>query len=284
MSTAPLAAGMILVGVLSMGTAAAAADKAPSLQDIVMRLSRTALLFRDTALEFTCRESISWTGRGKPGKENFEYVFVYDEENGFQDYRTERFFGKRRSAPAPVDPERYGVPVFLRSAYLWIFVFRESRQPYHRYRIVGEEEVLGVPAVQIEFEPIPPYREKINDWFGTAWVDPEMGQLLKVVAYRPGHYHAMKKLETYGTGGSLGASEIEFQAVTTLFTEEKNGLRFPGKVIVERTLFRWAERSRRPRKKIVLRVEQSYRKYQFFSVRTSAEIRAHIRGETDLGD
>ena len=68
----------------------------------------------------------------------------------------------------------------------------------------------------------------------------------------------------------------EYETVTTLFTEEKNGLRFPGKVVLDHSSYHW-DKGRAsdvpPRKRTQILVEQTYRKYQFFSVRTTEEIR-----------
>ena len=254
-------------------TERAVAAEAPRLEPLLNRLARSAMLFRDTALHFACRETITWSGVGmKPGTEGFEYVFVHDDAEGFRDYRTPVFHGKRHSAPREVKPEEYGVPTHLRSAYLWIFAFRESRQALHRYRILGMEEVLGVSAVKIEFEPLPPYRPGVNDWFGVAWVEPELGQLLKVVAYRPEDHAAKENLGAYSVAGLVDEVTVEYQTVTTLYTEERNGLRFPGQVTLDHSRYRLGA----VRKRKLLEVQQHYRKYQFFSVRTDQEIRGFI--------
>ncbi len=86
----------------------------PSLDVILGRLSRSAELFRDAALQFTSEEKISWRGIGmSPGTEMLEYHFVHDAQRGFEDYRTARFFGNRQSVPAEVVPSDLGVPMFL---------------------------------------------------------------------------------------------------------------------------------------------------------------------------
>ena len=277
----PRASVVLLVVGLVLAMAPAAAqnkDAAPSLEVLLGRLSRTASLFRDTALEFGCREIISWRGFGRPRKETFEYVFVYDDKEGFKDYRTVPFVGKRSKIPEEVSPGDYGVPRYLRSAYLWIFAFRSSRQGLHHYRMVGEEEVLGVQAVQIAFEPIQPYQKNVNDWFGVAWVDPELGQLLKVVAYEPKEYEKKHDFEAQRAGRMIDRGTAQYETITTLFTEEKNGLRFPGQVVFDSSIYQW-QRGRgfgEPSKSTELRVEQRYRNYRFFSVRTADEIRGHI--------
>ena len=294
----------IVLALLMPGTATAGdSEDADELKTILQRMARTASLFRDTALRFACREKITWRGSGQPGRATFEYVFVYDDQKGFQDYRTAPFIGKRRKAPKEISPDDEGVPWYLRSAYLWVFVFRDSRQLLHHYRITGEEEVLGVPAVKIEFEPILPIRAKLNDWYGTAWVDPRLGQLLKIVAYSPQDYKTKSLWEDYRAANITDETRATFGTITTLFTEEHNGLRFPGKVTLEHARYigqrdRNADEIRAKKRTLpdgpqvaekkrvggsrtmtLLRVVQTYRNYEFFSVRTADEIEDFILGK-----
>ncbi|MGD8377377.1 MAG: hypothetical protein PVF68_14695 [Acidobacteriota bacterium] len=292
-------AGLVLAAAITAGASPAPPDGVVLLH----RLSRTAELFRDAALRFTCRETISWSGRAiQPGGEAFEYLFVYDEDEGFRDYRTpvSRLGGKH--APTEVSPLERGVPRYLSNAYLWIFAFRESRWNLHHYRVLGVEKVDGVQTTKVEFEPVPPYRDGLNDWFGVAWVDPELGQLVKVVAQRPVDYETRRKLDEVRKAELVDEVEAVFEVITTRFTEEKNGLRFPGVVEIDQSRYRWdagtlagrslrrfrwrvfreaaGEEDVRPVKRVkLLEVRQRYRDYRFFSVRTSDEIREFIRGE-----
>ena len=288
---------LLICAGLALALPAPVRAEAPSLEVLLGRLSRTAELFRDTTLQFACTEKIRWRGAGEPGNAAFEYVFVYDDEEGFKDYRTVPFLGKRRKAPPEVLPADHGVPWFLRSAYLWIFTFRESRQSLHHYRILGEEEVLGIKAVMIEFEPIPPMRPKVNDWYGIAWVDPALGQLLKVVAFEPDDYQTKRDFDNTVRGNMVDEVEAEYSSVTTVFTEKRNGLRFPGEVVLEHARHRWRKKPEEvktvyqreqgryilreqpsgiPRRWVLFRVEQIYSNYQFFSVRTAEEVRDYI--------
>ena len=269
---------LLVLAALTTPTESASAEDDKDLEALLDRLSRTASLFRDFALNFVALETIQWSGMGiDPGSETYEYVFVHDEQE-FRDFRTTTYLGKRRSVPAERDPEDRGVPRYLRSAYLWILTFHEKRQPLHRYRILGEEDVDGRRAVMISFEPLPPVEAKVNDWHGVAWVDPELGQLLKVVAQEPAEREARRQLEQHREAGLVDAAEAEFETITTLFTEEKNGLRFPSKVILERARYVWEKdrKSGKTRRKVTLRVVQTYRKYRFFSVQTVDEIRGYI--------
>ena len=240
----------------------------------------------------------------RPGGTRFEYLLVYDEKEGFRDFRTAVSVGPRQSVPREINPRERGVPVFLEDAYLWIFVFRESRQPLHRYRILGTEEVLGIRATKVAFEPIPPYRYDVNNWVGAAWVDPALGQLLKVVAQRPFDYELNWDPESLPPDERTDEVRDYFEVITTWYTEEKNGLRFPGRVELDQSRYLWRSEGLSPRdieklrrkvfeewsagdgrsrvkKRKLLEVEQKYYDYEFFSVRAAAEIGDFIlSGET----
>ena len=105
--------------------------------------------------------------------------------------------------------------------------------------------------------------------------------------------------EDFRTANITDEARAEFGTITTLFTEERNGLRFPGKVTLEHARYRGTrdastdgvlgkkltrqdghliekEKRGEARKIVILRVEQTYRNYQFFSVRTADEIKSYI--------
>jgi hypothetical protein len=70
------------------------------------------------------------------------------------------------------------------------------------------------------------------------------------------------------------------QQIITDFGVEKNGLRLPSKVRIELDRYRVVERREllTTKKYKLSRVEQTYTNYQFFNVRTTAEIRAIVDG------
>jgi hypothetical protein len=74
----------------------------------------------------------------------------------------------------------------------------------------------------------------------------------------------------------------EIDTVVTEFTVVKNGMRFPGKVTIDRVVSTvlGGEREWRTRDRKVYHVTQEYSRYEFFSVRTEDEIR-RIVAETD---
>ena len=277
-----LVGGLILFLSPALAAQTVAEDETPVLSALLERLSRVAFLFHDGALEFTCDEKIVWEGPGyKDGRASFEYIFAHDDQGELEDYRTRVSVRKRKKAPREVEPQKQGVPSYVRSAYLWILTFHESRHPFHTYRTVGEEVIDDVPTVKIAFDPIPPYRDRFNDWFGTAWIDPETAQIVRLVAYRPEDEEVRRRLEEFRDGGELEREWYELRTITTDFTETKNGLRFPGSIRIEKATY-WGRNRKRleDHKKVLLEVEQTFTKYRFFSVRSEGEIRGFIQDGT----
>src|SRR4030095_16819293 len=121
-SRAPIACGGWLVLLVASGAtqAPAGTQAAPSLEELLQGMDRASYLYLDTALRFACTETIVEAGTGTKPVHRFEYLFVYDKEHGFQDYRMLRL-GKDR---LPVNPADFGVGLFLERAYLCGFLFK----------------------------------------------------------------------------------------------------------------------------------------------------------------
>jgi hypothetical protein len=256
----------------------------PRLEETLDHLSRAAGLYRDSALRFSCDEEIAGSGLG--GKTyRFEYIYVYSSSRGFKDYRTDP--AARR--PREIDLNAYRIPQFLRRAYSWIFVFGEAARKHHRYTIVGEDVAFGRAALKLAFEPIPPFKRDMNEWFGTAWIDSETFQLLKVEALHRDEHRKQKEFEAdlarSSTRHPRGRKKrYHIERVSTEFSFEKNGMRFPGKVVITLTeLAIPGEDGATPfDESPVYRIEQTYANYRFFSVRTLDEIQAIVSGPSRL--
>jgi VWFA-related protein len=251
-------------------------------EQILARLANVSLLYRDNALRFTCDETILSGGRGSPVLHKFRYLYRYSEsEQMLQDFRLPRrgLDPDELSDAGQVQLDTYGLPVFLLRAYSWIFIFHEDNQPLYRYDLRGEDEALHRPAWRIDFEPIPPIRSSYNDWFGSAWIDRETYQLLLVEARRPDDHEREALLQSMlqtvresGRGGYAGT--IPILSYTTEFDVEKNGMRFPGRSLIDKVDFeiRGGKVVERP----VFHVSQTYKRYRFYNVRTAEEIRAIV--------
>ncbi len=258
-------------------------DASPILQRTLDRLAGVARLYKDNALRFTCDESVLFSGRGAPVHRRFRYVYRYS--NGvLLDYRTERG-AEPAEAGLETDFAEYGIPVVLLRAYSWVFLFEKGTRDAYRFAYAGEDTVLDRPAHIIGFEPIPPHDEARTAWSGKAWVDQESSQLLLVEAMRPQDRHQQQLLdaEVARTPEPTDPAERGTFTITrysTVFDVVKNGMRFPGEVVIERIdhVVGDAPDEGRIRSEPVFRMAQTYKGYRFFAVRSAAEIREIVGG------
>jgi len=265
----------VLVLVVCAALAAGEPPARASLQQILLGLDRASDLYLDTALRFACTEKVVEWDLGSPKVHKFEYLFVYDNSRGFQDYRMVVSKGQRQ----PANPVGLGVRLFLERPYMWVLVFNRTRQDKYHYQILGTENIGGIQTVQVRFEPIAPYKESVNDWFGTAWIDPSRYQIVRVEAMKTEDFEEQKRLEedekdkTLPPGEGLGRS-YRIQRVSTDFTVLKNGMRFPGKAKVVSTLYYLPKRPKGPNPEVISEGHstQTYSKYRFYGVRTFEEV------------
>jgi hypothetical protein len=262
---------------LAAAAVAGAGVPAPPNLDTVLRgLDRASYLYLDAALRFACDEKIVERNPGRRIAHRFEYLFVYDETHGFQDYR----MVVRKGTREPANPTALGVGRFLERAYMWVLIFNRTRQPRHGYELLGFDKVRDLPALKVHFEPIPPFQKSINDWFGTAWVDPETFQILKVVARQAADEEEWRLLqhdreETIPDSNPGPARSYRVNVVTTEFTVVKNGMRFPGRAEIVSALYYLPHDRRSPEPQEISQgiSEQFYSNYRFYGVRTSEEVR-----------
>ncbi|MGH7341118.1 MAG: hypothetical protein ACREKH_11555, partial [Candidatus Rokuibacteriota bacterium] len=275
----PVAAG---VAAALVAPAEVAPPSRPSLEALLARLDKVASLYRDGALKFACDETITYTPAGqRPEVHRLEYIYVYDDRRDLIDYRTERRRPRPGVEPKPVDLGRSDLPVFVSRAYSWVFTFERKKQPLHRFTMLDDAKALGRQAHVIRFEPIPPYQEDINDWFGTAWIDRESLQVLRVEAMKADQLAEKQRFERHRAaprpeGAQDRTTFYSFSEIATDFTVEKNGMRFPGLVTIQRQKREIKEANwyKYDRQLAGYTVTQRYDDYQFFGVRTVAEIRA----------
>lgn len=257
---------------------------ARTLDATLVRLARVAELYRDNALGFACEESIVYSGT-ENGHISFAYLFIRDERGKFRDYRT----WKTGKGGQEVDPRDYGVPRYLESAYLWAFVFRSDRQPLYRYELLSEETVGDRTAVVIQFLPRDLIRKGLNDWAGYARVDRDTTQLLEFEAYTPDNWK--KKLRrdadvamAPNRNSQSNTRAYDVERIVTAFGFEKNGMRFPSHVEITttRSLIEPGVIHEAVWQSTLRKVTQDYARFEFFSVRSTDEIRRFVDGEGAL--
>jgi hypothetical protein len=257
-----------------------------TVDQILDRLGRLAVLYRDQALQFTCDERIDYEDSANRHEiHDFEYIYVYDEARGFLDYRTLPHAGVKKGAPPPeVDPATYRLPFFVRRAYSWIFIFEPGKERMYRYTVEGPETIHGRRAWRVRFEPIPPYQQDLNDWAGTAWVDGEDSQLLRIEAQKVDQRERKLEFERLLSGADPikdHAGEIySFWEVVTDFKEQRNDLAFPAAIVTTRRqcTAKPGGRGIKSRCSPVYTVNQTYSNYRFFSIRTREEIHEFLSG------
>jgi hypothetical protein len=253
------------------------------------RLARVAELYRDAALGFACRETITYRG-AETGRIEFAYIFIHDEKGRFRNFRTWRTGTTKEQRGSEVDPRDYNVPQFLESAYLWAFIFRADRQPLHEFFGLGTEVALDRPALKIGFRPKGKVRAGLNDWTGIAWIDPATSQILKVQAWSPEAWNRKVArdadlTDAPGRPSSWESEPYDIETFMTEFSIVKNGMRFPGRVTIDRSISTvlGGVRERSTRDHEVLHVVQEYSDYEFYSVRTTGEIERFVAGTGALG-
>lgn len=280
---------VVLVALAALGQPAAVDDY--ELGDLLSRLDRVASLYRDNALKFSCREKIVYRPSllNKKAHQNarqgagglilkLEYIYEYNDEGHLSDYRTRR--GSKKKVHDEVDPADLGVPLSLKRAYSWVFIFERAKWRMYDYTIEGHEQALGRDAIRMAFSPIEPITHDLNDWYGTAWIDEKTSQLLRVSAMKANQWDEKERLEQDFSSGDDSAEVYEFASIQTEFTVEENGMRFPGEVEINNSRYRIRRvgARRTTEEEPVYRVSQSYRNYRFFGVKTYDQIRQIVAG------
>jgi hypothetical protein len=257
--------------------------KDPEVGPVLGRLAGLALLYSDTALRFSCRETI----KDSPGgTHRFEYIYVYGQDGRFSDYRTRA--GSRSGKEVSLADAH--LHRWLGQAYSWAFLFGRKRWDHFHYELQGDDAALDRPAVRLRFEPVGSIEKDVNDWNGTAWIDRETSQILRVEAFTPDDFDRRTRFEALlandlEPGAGAGTRTFFIESVGTAFAVMKNGMRFPSEVKIERSRFTVPGRGGRPfDTMLVFRVLQTYTDYRFFSVRTADEIRSILsRASAEAG-
>ena len=312
----------LLIAALQLSTPASALEQTqPSLQadsaagtvamDVLLeRMARVAELYNDNALRFSCGEEITYTHFSPSGKVldrrryDLQYLYTYAQDSeapadaegarggGLEDYRTILDEQASDGTYREIQLEELALPNYLKRAYSWAFLFEEARQARYQFEIVGEENLHGVDALVLKFDPIPPYVRTVNDWFGKVWIDKASFQLLRVEA------NSSDALTDDGPAVEEEEERDVYRAqtftvtrITTDFAIEKNGMRFPSHAVLTANVTRrLAEdanllaaiigdtREFDGEVRTVFRVDQTYDDYRFFNVRSETEIRDRVMG------
>jgi len=262
----------------------------PLLEELLAGLGRAAQLSIDNALRFTCRETITHFAAAGRRRLEFDYIYVPGSDGRLvADYRLphrrrKARRGARGRASRPVSLAGYGLPGVLERPYMWVLFFDPSLQQsgLYSYRLAGRSTVLGREAVGLAFAPELPLRGDVGHWYGTAWIDGETFQLLRVdavpAAEQPKKLRFEQDLRRAGAGAGRHRSSHMLQQVSTEFGVLRGELRLPSRVTLRRSRFEvWSDVDGVGLEEFpVFRVRQSYTDYRFFGVTTAEEMRPRL--------
>lgn len=303
-------ATLVAAGLISSPGVRAVEPAGQDFGEILSTLGRLSELYADSALSFTCVERITQTRFRSLDRidtrasHTFDYFYVFNTVEdvaasdgqlrvGLRDYRTKPGVAADGEADH-VNPADLGL-AHLSRAYSWIFIFGEEVRSSVIFIQESDDTVMGREAHVIGFEPKLPIRIGANDWSGRAWVDKETLQLLRVEAVTSAEYleQSRRRAANRTVGGrdrSMNGDLYGFTHAEVEFGIEKNGLRFPSRAMLTGTLVRLEEDDydsyraavsefvdRGIKMNRTFRVEQTYRDYRFFSVRTAIEVERHLR-------
>lgn len=280
-----------------------------SVDVLLERMARVAELYSDNALMFSCDEEITYTHFAASGRVQdrrrydlqYMYTYVQDSESptqtgapfggGLADYRTILDEDAGDGTYREIQLEELELPNYLKRAYSWAFLFEESRQGRYEFEVLGEESVHGADALILGFDPIPPYVRTVNDWFGKVWIDKESFQILRVEANSSDALTDEAEEVEEQEQDVYRAQTFTVTRITTDFAFEKNGMRFPSHAVLTADVsHRLAEEANLlaaitgdteeydREVRTVFRVDQTYKGYRFFNVRSETEIREAVMG------
>ncbi len=252
-----VAAVLVLTVSPAAPDATVAAD--PTLPQALDHLRRLAQRYEDSALRFTCDETIhnhSHTGRKDY---SFRYIYRRRDDGSLDDYR------QPASKRGPQSLDEAPLPSALQRAYSWIFLFDPSHAPYYDYSLAGTKMVDERTAIGIRAHPGEPRIEGINDWVATAWICKETGDLLKVEAISFDD-HAYREAREQSMRHPNGPDRnYSFTELTTVFDMTRGNLSLPSEVQLLGLTYH--KQDLKPRRDFLVR--QIYLNCRFYKVTTS---------------
>jgi hypothetical protein len=200
---------------------------------------------------------------GKVSK--FKNSFVYD----YQCIRAERVLTEKRTLLKEGKEER-NVPnaklelsglVYFNNLLSPINLFGERSQPDFDYRVVGKEKFEKKPVLVVEAKLKAGVIEP-KCLLGKAWIDPGTADILKM------------ELTQKPTGGLEVFAKREAQydrklrlTLRTEFSAEKNGIRFPSRLLIEEAYL-----NKMGRAYVRSKTNVVYSNFKFFTVETESRI------------
>jgi len=264
------------------------ADSAPQAQLSALLAKAAAYCQRleSSAFDFVCREEISETINPSldvdkkaplvdPGWKSpkpttgatftistvrkIKHRFVYDYQcvragRTIREMRTQlEENGKKKVVPNA--ELKTSVVVFGTALLGPVGLFGERFQPDYDFMIAGEDKIGKRNVIVIDARP-KPGAPPTRNLYGKAWIDPATGDILKIEwsESRVGRFDIFERRgKLYGRTPRL--------IITSEFSAEKNGIRFPSRLSIEEAYLNDAGRAT-----VRSRTEVVYRDFKFFTV------------------
>ncbi len=195
----------------------------------------------------------------------FKNSFVYD----YQCLRADRVITEKRTllregAEARNEPDaklKLSGFVYYKNLLSPINLFGERSQPDYEYNIVGREkfEKRRVLVVEAKLKADLPERRCLS---GKAWVDPATADILKMELIQ----EPTGGLEIFAKRESQYKRKLRL-TLRTEFRAEKNGIRFPSRIVIEEAYL-----NNQGRAFIRSKTEVKYKDFKFFTVATESHI------------
>ncbi len=282
------------------GTSSAPIAPRRGAAQLLRRLDRLAGIYQADTLSFTARETIietthvySAAAEQVAARANFrrvtEFEYVHGQGDAVPGEATNGFRRQLGPPAAAADVtavaavakilDGFELNELLSDAYSWPALFSApSGQPTYRYELAGRDTALGRPALLLAFRPATETPSDTREWFGTAWIDAETFQILRVHALARADYAEKVRFVSALTNSETGGDFV-FTEITTDFWEEMNGLRFPGQVTIVRNRYRVTPNAIQPYETLPLvEVTQTYIDYHFLAIPSQEEIHRLIFG------
>jgi hypothetical protein len=187
------------------------------------------------------------------------FMYVYDYQcirtgNLIQEKRTllEENGVKKRVSGAVL---KTSVVVFGNALLSPVGFFGKENQAFFNYAIGGKSKIEGRQTIAIEVKPKPEAPEN-KRFFGNAWIDPTTAKILKIEwnENQVGNYSVFeKRAERYLRSPRL--------TIMSEFSTEKNGIRFPSRMLIEEAYVNNLGRAM-----VRSTTEVRYTDFRFFSV------------------
>lgn len=213
---------------------------------------------KDIALIYQARRPGGRWMRTQVPRRRVKNTYVYDfqfirRDNQIQETRSllEENGKKKSEEDASLKTQRF---IFKNVVLGPVGILSKRWQPYHDYKIIGEDEINGLPAVILNAVPKPIH--KMDFLFGKVWIDKKNFDILRI-EWSP------KRIGNFATFERRGLKYKSEPNITLIseFLVEKNDIRFPNYFFIEEAYI-----DKKGKKFIRSETEVTYKEFKFFTV------------------